>query len=212
MRKKKRIIMERRVLVVCIAVGFLGILAAALGFSAEANRIKGSEVQFTAPGICTYPRSPALGLGLAASVVLMIAQMIITVAAGCFCCKRNQHHSSSNWTVALVSFVFSWFAFVIGFLLFLTGAALNDQHGEESMYFGSYCYVVKPGVFAGGALASLTSVTLGILYYLTLSSAKKQSVATPNQGIAMGQPQIPSTSAQQPVFVPEDTYNRRQYP
>ncbi|KAF8380773.1 hypothetical protein HHK36_028267 [Tetracentron sinense] len=110
------------------------------------------------------------------------------------------------------------FTFVIAFLLLLTGAALNDQHGEESMYFGNYCYVVKPGVFAGGAVLSLVCVALGILYYLTLSSAKSQEnpwggPSIPNQGgIAMGQPQFPLQSTQQPVFVPEDTYNRQQFP
>ncbi|XLR20055.1 hypothetical protein S83_047967 [Arachis hypogaea] len=35
------------------------------------------------------------------------------------------------------------------FLLLLTIAALNDQHNEESIYFGNhYCYIVKPRVFA----------------------------------------------------------------
>nr|DAD36482.1 TPA_asm: hypothetical protein HUJ06_007123 [Nelumbo nucifera] len=110
------------------------------------------------------------------------------------------------------------FTFVIAFLLLLTGATLNDQHGEESMYFGSYCYVVKPGVFAGGAILSLASVTLGLLYYLTLLSGKSRAepwggVSNPNQGgIAMGQPQFPPQTMQEPVFVHEDTYNRRQLP
>ncbi|RVX01753.1 hypothetical protein CK203_024356 [Vitis vinifera] len=116
------------------------------------------------------------------------------------------------------------FTFVIAFLLLLTGAALNDQHGEESMYFGNYyCYVVKPGVFAGAAVLSLASVTLGILYYLTLSSAKERNdpwpgPVAPNQaqvggGIAMGQPQFPPQNPpnQDPVFVHEDTYMRRQF-
>lgn len=114
----------------------------------------------------------------------------------------------------------SRFTFVIAFLLLLTGAVLNDQHGEESIYFGNYyCYVVKPGVFVGGAILSLASVVLGIHYYLTLTSAKNRNnprgnFAVPNQGgIAMGQPQFPSPtqSAQEPVFVHEDTYIRRQF-
>nr|POF20467.1 hypothetical protein CFP56_63884 [Quercus suber] len=113
------------------------------------------------------------------------------------------------------------FTFVIAFLLLLTGAALNDQHGDESAYFNYYCYVVKPGVFAGGAMLSLASVALGIIYYLTLISAKNGdslwgNTSIPNQGgIAMGQPQIPSglpqSSTQDPVFVHEDTYMRRQF-
>ncbi|KAL9426868.1 hypothetical protein AB3S75_033617 [Citrus x aurantiifolia] len=209
--------MERKVLALCSTVGLLGLLSAATGFGAEATRIKGSQVQITSPTQCSYPRSPALGLGLTAALSLLIAQVTINVATGCVCCRRGPHPSNSNWTIALVCFVVSWFTFVIAFLLLLTGAALNDQHGEESMYFGNYyCYVVKPGVFAGGAVLSLASVTLGILYYLTLHSAKNSGLwgnsSVPQEGgIAMGQPQFPPQRTQEPVFVHEDTYMRRQF-
>ncbi|XP_044469253.1 uncharacterized protein LOC123205160 [Mangifera indica] len=209
--------MERKAIIVCSFVGFLGLLSAATGFGAEATRIKGSEVDISNGTQCSYPRSPALGLGLTAAVSLMIAQITINVATGCICCRRGPHPSQSNWTIALVCFVVSWFTFVIAFLLLLTGAALNDQHGEEGMYFGTYyCYVVKPGVFAGGAVLSLASVALGILYYLTLNSVKNTTSnqwgnsSGPQGGIAMGHPQFPPPTSQDPVFVHEDTYMRRQ--
>ncbi|XP_030502127.2 protein VASCULATURE COMPLEXITY AND CONNECTIVITY [Cannabis sativa] len=212
--------MERRVLVVSCVVGVLGLLSAATGFAAEATRIKGSQVQFISNTQCAYPRSPAMALGLTAAAALMIAQVIINGSTGCICCKRSTQPLNSNWKMALVCFVVSWFTFVIAFLLLLTGAALNDQHGLESMYFGNYyCYVVKPGVFAGGAVLSFISVTLAILYYLTFNSAKSGaspwgSASGPNQGpssIAMGQPQFPPQNPQDPVFVHEDTYMRRQF-
>ncbi|OIT27301.1 PREDICTED: uncharacterized protein LOC109214125 [Nicotiana attenuata] len=205
--------MERKVLVICGVVGFLGLLSAVTGFAAEATRIKGSQVQFPSPSECVYPRSPALGLGLAAAVALMVAQIIVNVASGCVCCR--QYQSGSNQSLALLCFVVSWFTFVIAFLLLLTGAALNDQHGEESLYFGNYyCYVVKPGVFAGAAVLSLASVALGIIYYISLVSAKNINdpwhPPVPSQGgIAMGHPQIPPQTSQEPVFVHEDTYMRR---
>ncbi|KAJ0079792.1 hypothetical protein Patl1_24224 [Pistacia atlantica] len=100
--------MERKVLIVCSFVGFLGLLSAATGFGAEATRIKGSDVDTTDPSQCSYPRSPALGLGLTAAVSLMIAQITINVATGCICCRRGPHPSQSNWTIALVCFVVSW--------------------------------------------------------------------------------------------------------
>ncbi|XP_073130976.1 protein VASCULATURE COMPLEXITY AND CONNECTIVITY [Henckelia pumila] len=212
--------MERKVLIVCCVVGFLGLLSAATGFAAEAKRIKSSDVSSSRDTECIYPRSPALGLGLTAAVSLMIAQIIINVATGCICCRKGPHQSNSNWTLALVCFVVSWFTFVIAFLLLLTGAALNQQRGEQNMYFGNYyCYVVKPGVFAGAAVLSLASIFLGIVYYLTLTSEKNRSgpwvvSAPPGQGgIAMGQPQFPppQQNAQGPVFVHEDTYTRRQF-
>ncbi|ONK58904.1 uncharacterized protein A4U43_C08F920 [Asparagus officinalis] len=208
--------MERRVILVCAAVGFLGLLSAVLGFAAEATRIKASEVQTPRPGECAYPKTPALGLGLGATVALMIAQAIINTVAGCICCKRNSQPSDTNWSVALISFIASWITFIIAFLLLLMGAALNDQRGNQNMYFGDYCYVVKPGVFAGGAVLSLASISLGIVYYVVLSLSKSTSAqtwgpSTQNQGIALGQPQIPPQSTQ-PVFVHEDTYNRQQVP
>ncbi|KAL0321665.1 UNVERIFIED_CONTAM: hypothetical protein Scaly_2462900 [Sesamum calycinum] len=199
----------------------------------------GDQVQFPSPSECVYPRSPALGLGLTAAVALMIAQMIINVATGCVCCRKGPHQSNSNWTLALVCFIVSWFTFVVAFLLLLTGAALNDQHGEENLYLGNYyCYVVKPGVFAGAAVLSIASVILGIIYYVTLTQEKNRNnpwaASVPQSGIAMGQPQFPPQNvqsqpqfppqnvqyqpqfpppqnAQGPVFVHEDTYMRRQF-
>lgn len=134
-------------------------------------------------------------------------------------CKRERGFDDSS--------VRCRFTFVIAFLLLLTGAALNDQHGEENVYFGNYyCYVVKPGVFAGAAVLSLASVVLGIVYYLTLTQTKNRNdsttwggpaaatTTTNQQGIAMGQPQFPpppNNISQDPVFVHEDTYMRRQF-
>ncbi|THU47851.1 hypothetical protein C4D60_Mb09t20000 [Musa balbisiana] len=82
--------------------------------------------------------------------------------------------------------------FIIAFVLLLSGAALNDQWGQERMYFGEYCYVVRSGVFSGGAVLSLASVALGIVYYVSSSSPKNMQPWSPqkNQGIALGQPQI----------------------
>nr|ACU19954.1 unknown [Glycine max] len=206
--------MEKKVLILCCVVAFLGLLSAATSFGAEATRIKVSQVHFVAPNQCTYPRSPALPPGLTAALALMLSQIIINVGTGCVCCRKNSQIPDSNWKVALVCFVLSWLTFVIGFLLLLTGAALNDQRGEESVYFGYYyCYVVKPGVFTGGAILSLASDAFGILYYISLTERKNGSqYPYPNQGvIAMAQPQIPSQTSQEPVFVHEDTYVRRQF-
>ncbi|GAV86951.1 DUF1218 domain-containing protein [Cephalotus follicularis] len=209
--------MQRKALIVCSVVGFLGLLSAATGFGAEATRIKASEVQLTSPTDCSYPQTPALGLGLTASVALLVAQLIINVVSGCICCRKGPRPANPNWTLALICFVLSWFTFVIAFLLFLTGAALNNQNGGGSMYIGNYCYVVKPGVFAGGAVLSLASVTFGIIYFLALNSVKNNNDPLSNPsvsnqgGIAMGQPQFPTYSGQQPVFVHEDTYMRRQF-
>ncbi|QHO55766.1 Transmembrane protein, putative [Arachis hypogaea] len=196
--------MKRKVLLVSCVVGFLGLLSAATSFGAEATRIKRSQVQFVTPNQCIYPRTPALPLGLTAALALMVSQIVINVAAGCICCRKFPQIPDSSWKVALISFSLSWFTFVIAFLLLLTAAALNDQHGEESIYFGC-------------AILSLASVAFGIVYYITLAEGKNgnnscDSLDPNHGGIAMGQPQIPPTQvSHDPVFVHEDTYIRRQF-
>ncbi|XP_052200217.1 uncharacterized protein LOC127806761 [Diospyros lotus] len=171
--------MERKGLVICSVVAFLGLLSAVLGFAAEAKRIRASQVQFLSSTTCEYPSgsSPAVGLGVAAAMALLLAQIIISVMSGCICCcRRGPHQSNPNWPVALICFIVSWFTFVVAFLLLLTAAALNDQRGEESMDMSVYyCYVVKPGVFTGAALLALASVGLGIFYYVTLKSTKNNN-------------------------------------
>lgn len=210
--------MERKVLVVCSVVGLLGLLSVATAFAAEATKIKGSQVQVISDTQCSYPRTPALGLGQTAVISLLLAHVIINASSGCICCTRRPQPPTPNWNIALLCFCVSWFTFVIAFLLLLTGTVLNSKHGVQSMYFSNYyCYVVKPGVFSGGALLSAATVVLGIVYYLKLKGAKSSSATSiPNQGstgIAMGQPQMPETSqaTQDPVFVHEDTYMRRQF-
>ncbi|KAL1316881.1 hypothetical protein HN51_069013 [Arachis hypogaea] len=207
-----------KLVAVCSVVAILGLLSAATAFAAEATRIRASQVQFVTAVQCEYPRTPALPLGLTSVLALIIAQIILTVANGCCCCRRSPAISDANWRCVVLCFVLSWFTFVIAFLLLLTGAALNDQHGEESMYFGNYyCYVVKPGVFSAAAILSLVSIASGIAYYLTLTTGKSVgspwgNSSYPNQGgIAMGQPQFPPQTSQDPVFVHEDTYVRRQF-
>lgn len=202
--------MERNTIVICSIVGFLGLLSAVAGFAAEVTRIKGYQVEFTPPSECVYPRSPALGLGLTAAAALMMVQIIVNVSAGCICCRKGSHQSTPHWTLALICFSLSWFTFVIAFLLLLTGAALNERHGEDNVYFGNYyCYVVKPGVFAGAAALSIASTALGLGYYLASVSARKgcpPAAPSSQGGIAMGRPR----NAPDPIFVHEDTYMRRQ--
>ncbi|KAH7854840.1 hypothetical protein Vadar_018273 [Vaccinium darrowii] len=216
---------ERKAKVICSVVGFLGLLSAALGFAAEAKKIKASQIRITTSS-CTYPSSPALGLGFTAALALLVAQIIISTTTGCFCCRRGPYQANSNRTLAVICFVVSWITFVNAFLMLLSGAALNAHREEDNTYLGTYaCFYVKPGIFAGAAVLSLATVVLGIGYYLLLDSGKISNnswggpATAPNQGgIAMAHPQVPApqyppsnADPSAPVFVHEDTYMRRQF-
>ncbi|KFK25935.1 hypothetical protein AALP_AA8G182200 [Arabis alpina] len=208
--------MERRKVVMCGVLTLLALLSAVTAFAAEATRVKRSQVKFVKSDSltkCSYSRSPAFDLGFTSALFLMMAQIIVSIASGCICCRKGPAPSRSNWVIAVICFIISWFTFIVAFLVLLTGAALNDEHREETMYAGTYfCYIVKPGVFSIGSVLSLVTIALGIVYYLCLNSSKHNFAATTNQGggIAMGQPQIPER-VEDPVFVHEDTYMRRQF-
>ncbi|KAF5442404.1 hypothetical protein F2P56_035063 [Juglans regia] len=208
-------------------VGFLGIVSFAAGFAAEVTRVKASQVRITRFSGCVYPSSPAMALGLVAAVALLIAQIIINFSAG-FRIKLFGSSLIIDWPVTkylrikagqhelfTLSFKFDRacrITFVAGFILLLAGAALNNEHDGESSYYSGYnsCYVVKPGVFAGGAILSIVTVILGINYYLTLISSNNSNIMNNPSGnpsatyqggqgetaIAMGQPQFPPKSTQ----------------
>jgi hypothetical protein len=117
-----------------------------------------------------------------------------------------QYHCMQNGKITLDYLSFYRITFVIAFVLLMAGAALNDQHNASMRTFNGYCYVVKSGVFAGGAVLALATVTLGIFYYITASAVKKSAEWGPqNQNIAMAQPQYGQSNLQ-PVFVPENVH------
>lgn len=189
-----------KVLIICASAGFLGLLSAALAFAAEATRIKVSDVQ-TILGKCVYPtRSPAVALGLLSAVALVIAQVIINSVA-CHMCCNHPNPSDSNWRKGLVSFIASWGSFVAALVFLLSGAALNDQWGQEKMYFGELCYIVKFGVFSGGAILSLVSVSLAIVYYISSLSIKNVQTLDQQQSQVIPFGDSPRT----PAFLHEGT-------
>ncbi|KAK6129404.1 hypothetical protein DH2020_036856 [Rehmannia glutinosa] len=179
--------MERKVIVLCCVVGFLGILSAATGFVAEAKRIKGDQVKRLSPSECIYPASPAGYLGVISAFSLLVAHFIIGIGTGCTCSSIGEHQSNTSWTLlALICCVVSRLAFYAAFLLLLVGALLQQRHNGNY-----YCVIAKHGVFTAGAALSLVSVILGIIYYLMLMATENSRNAISPGGIAMGQPQFP---------------------
>ncbi|XP_026378505.1 uncharacterized protein LOC113272937 [Papaver somniferum] len=165
----------------CIGLCFLGVGVAVLGFCAEFNTIKESEIQFFAPGKCTYPRTPAFALGLTAFLVLIVAHAIINASVGCISLNKL---CSSYWFLFYA--IISWVAFVIASVYLIEGLVLHDGHIMDEKY-SSFCHkVLEFGIFENGALWGLTSVIFGVLYY-----RKNQTVAvnTDDHGnIGMTQP------------------------
>lgn len=76
--------------------------------------MQSSQVYVDENGDCVYPHSPSLILGVVAALVLLVAQILVTVVGGCVCCSaRPPSHpnssASSNRSVAIICLVACWY-------------------------------------------------------------------------------------------------------
>ena len=119
-------------------------------------------------------------------------------------------YSFTNWTCRI--------SFVVAMFLLLRVASVygyGRRYGSKPIVQGvslQICFIIKPGVAASGAALALISVLLGIVYFHTVERLMKETEMQEEQfprEIPMAQAQLPQ---EPPVFVHEDTYNRRQMP
>ncbi|KAK8286086.1 hypothetical protein V6Z12_D08G270000 [Gossypium hirsutum] len=187
--------------IICLVVILLGTISAITGFAAEATRVKRSQVHLDAFGECTYPKSPSHVLGLTSALMLLIGKMILNFSTGCLCCKRR---TDEHIVCRITS--------ILALTLLLKAAAFQAQHKEATVMNGwEYCSLVRPGLFACGAVLAVISLVFGILYYLTLNSKGKEDAKAPvpTQGdITMAQPQFP---LENPDSVNEDAKDKQQF-
>lgn len=176
---------------ICSVVGFMGLLAAVLGFVAEAKRDPGHTPELIEGGkACLSPKSHATLWAIVSTLLLLVAQLIVNGAARFVCCGGSYR---SDWkkTIAIICFVLSWITFVSAIGLFIHGIIRSAQRErttnistdipsvEVTCYFEPYA--VKSGVFVGGSFLTLTSVTLGIIYYILTSEGRKMEKPIQNQ-------------------------------
>ncbi|KAL2942182.1 putative transport protein MmpL4 [Bienertia sinuspersici] len=143
---------------------------------------------------CIYPSTSANILGYIAAVLLLIAQITISVLTRCACCQRNT--SSSKSIGAIITFVISWVASVIGIILLISAANLSTRH--EHIDVTGLCYTVKAGIFSAGGCMAILAGILGLFAYYSSTKHNQQLPATMpyNQaGIAMGHPQFNDASS-----------------
>ncbi|KAD5508309.1 hypothetical protein E3N88_16012 [Mikania micrantha] len=101
-------------------------------------------------------------------------------------------------------------ASVIAVILLLTAARLNNKQGGEVDSYGYIiiCYVVKPGIFAAGAILAFLSTVLGIAGYVT-STPPSQTNTSPVVAIPMGANVDPEKN---PMPFPPQQYQPQQCP
>lgn len=183
--------MEKLRLLICLVVGILGLLAFVLGMVAEANRIGVKDIEITPSGTCLFRSTPAKVSAIVSALALLVAEVIVNAVVGCVCCGGT-YRSSWKKAIAIICLVLSWVTFISAFGTLMLGAIRSDQHKTSRTFDYVICSdtSVRRGLFAGGAVLGLVSVSLGIGYYILASEVKKLTVGGPpqNQEIPMAQP------------------------
>lgn len=204
--------MESKDLLSCAIVAVLGIISAAMGFAGEATRVKVSEI-YIVSDTCVYPSSPALALGIVAAVFAIITRIYISVSFGGSGCCRSGPNSTP---ISKLFFVLSWVASVGAIILLLAAAGLNNREGGQIDSYGYItCYVVKPGIFAAGAILALLSAFLGIVAFIVTLSSTTQTTTHPSIGLPAAHANVdPEKYPQQyaPQQFPPQQYPPQQYP
>ncbi|XP_021762181.1 uncharacterized protein LOC110726943 [Chenopodium quinoa] len=193
--------MEGKNIAVCVIAGVLGLIAVVMGFVAEATKVKGDQVLFTEDGACFYPTSPSVALGIVASIILLIQQILISGASGCFCCRGNPCPSTCSGITALICFIFSWLVFIGAFVMLMYAAILNTTRYlvDTTNTLDEGCLVPKSGFFIAAGVLSIISIALGLVAYIVLISSDKKIIpkggasnVASEYGIATAKPQIPT--------------------
>ncbi|XP_071700344.1 uncharacterized protein [Rutidosis leptorrhynchoides] len=202
--------MESKTVGFCAVVAVLGIISAAAGFAAEITKVKASAV-FIFDDACIYPSSPAMALGIVSAVFAIMTQAYISVAFGrCRCCQNDPNSTPVSKLLA----VLSWVATVIAVVLLLAAAGLNNRRGGEVDSYGYItCYVVKPGIFAAGAILALLSAVFGIAAYISVAPVATQPPAVLVVAVPVGGNNVDPEKGPTPVpFPPPQQFPPQQYP
>jgi len=168
---------------ICSVVGCMALLAAVFGFVAEAKRDPGHGLVID--GTCTSVKSGATSWALVSALLLLVVQFIVNGAVRCVCC-RGSYLSSWKKTIAIICFVVSWISFLVAIGLFMQGVIKSLQRQTTTNIHDGKCWfsktvAVNSGTFVGGSFLALTSISLGIIYYILTSEGRKMEKPTRNQ-------------------------------
>lgn len=123
---------------------------------------------------CVYRPDAATALGAAALALLLVGQAVAAVASRCFCCGPALRPGGAR-ACALVLYLSSWVAFIIGEACLLAGLVQSAYHtGLRTVIFENPpdCETVRRGTFVAGAVFALCTCLLTSAYYYCYSKAR----------------------------------------
>lgn len=147
----------------------LGTISFACSVAAEFKKLKPRDVEVDG-SLCSLPRSPAFGLGIAALICLSIAQVVGTSIAATS--LRWSRCIDRNKSVSISLLALSWVSFGLAAILLGTGASMNRGQDYGEGWLDRECYVVKRGIFVGASMLAIATVSFltGLIYSTTITA------------------------------------------
>ncbi|CAL0316408.1 unnamed protein product [Lupinus luteus] len=148
----------------------LYLFAFILAIGAEVRRSKAEMVpdEYDNRTYCVYTSDASTDYGLAAVVILTLAQVVVITVTRCLCCGIGLDYGGSS-TCSVILYIFSWISFLGAEACFIAASAKNAHHTK---YIGDYlnhdlysCATLRKGVFATAGAFTLFSMLASILYY-----------------------------------------------
>jgi hypothetical protein len=142
-------------MLICLAVGFLGLLAAVFGFVADAKLVPGCIAEFIDGGTaCLSPKSHKTLWEIVSPLLLPVAQLIVNVATACVCYGNYRSNWKKEIVAIITNLVLSWITFLLAIALFMHGA------------------------FIQGSLVALASIMSNINYSISIAQVKNMGKPT----------------------------------
>ncbi|XP_061341766.1 protein MODIFYING WALL LIGNIN-2-like [Gastrolobium bilobum] len=148
----------------------LGLVSFILCITSEIKRNKKEDLRWNGK-LCYLPSSQAFGLGIAALVSFILAQIIgncILFKNSCSGRKRNAQYKIP--VLAKLLLLISWLSFGIAVILLITATSMSKMQPYGVGWLNGECYLVKRGTYAGSAI--LVIVTVGSVIGSALSTIK----------------------------------------
>ncbi|XP_031129193.1 uncharacterized protein LOC116030947 [Ipomoea triloba] len=163
-------------ILVCLLIMILDIAAGILGIQAEVaqNKVNNLKVWIFE---CRDPSYQAFKLGLAATILLVLAQVISKLLGGCICIRSREEldQSSSNKQLAFASLVLQWLIFVIAFSILVMGTLANSRSRKS-------CGISHQHYLSVGGILCFIHGLFSVSYYIAATAAVQEEKKLNQQG------------------------------
>ncbi|KAL5772603.1 hypothetical protein ACOSP7_012210 [Xanthoceras sorbifolium] len=161
---------------ICLLIMAMDVTAGVLGIEAEIaqNKVKHLRLWIFE---CRDPSFKAFKLGLAATVLLVLAHAIGNLLGGCICMwsKADLENASANKQLAVASLIFSWIILVVGMSMLIIGTLSNSRSRKS-------CGLNHHRLFSIGGILCFIHGLFTIAYYVSATASKREEKLSSHGG------------------------------